>query len=311
MNHSSPEGDQARLVKSPSPMTTSSFDRSGRGGRSPTPPGFPPHPVQPFDEGQSLAIWRDADVSEPVLAIDLGPERELHLPASHNREIISSRRPICCDDVVEELPRATSGKGNPEKRTRAAGSNLNALCGPRRNASSPLDETPSSFAFGTSRRLDSTLSRRVMKSPMRIDSPRRAIDDRISVGSESGGRECSRTDVTGMNRGVGADAAPPRWPLPAAQTAAAITAAAIATAAIAVQHDGVPATAGPVTGCRGRAVIRAPTQCRARSFALCHRSSGSLTRHFFTTRSRLAGVEGIRDESGGGSCVRIAAVKLA
>jgi hypothetical protein len=49
----------------------------------------------------------------------------------------------------------------------------------------------------------------------------------------------------------------------------------------------------------------------ARSLALCQRSSGSFARHFFTTRSSAGGVKGWSCEMGGGSAVRIAAIRLA
>ena len=104
-------------------------------------------------------------VSEPVLTIDPGAQGELHLPASHNREITSSRRPIRRDNIVEELPRTTSREGNAEKRTGFRSHQSQARMAPTRNATSPRDETPRSFALGASRRRDSTLSRRVMKSP--------------------------------------------------------------------------------------------------------------------------------------------------
>ena len=48
-----------------------------------------------------------------------------------------------------------------------------------------------------------------------------------------------------------------------------------------------------------------------RSWAECHRSSGSFARHFFTTRSSIGGVTGWRFEIAGGSASRIAAIKLA
>ena len=66
-----------------------------------------------------------------------------------------------------------------------------------------------------------------------------------------------------MNRGVGADVAPPRRPLPTAQTAAAISAAATATAAIAVTRTTAsPAHRRASRRMLSRAVIRAPTQRR-------------------------------------------------
>jgi hypothetical protein len=48
-----------------------------------------------------------------------------------------------------------------------------------------------------------------------------------------------------------------------------------------------------------------------KSRALCHRSSGSLARHFLTLRSRADGVSGWLAAIGGGSCSRIAATRLA
>jgi hypothetical protein len=54
-------------------------------------------------------------VTEPVLAVDLGPERELHLPTSYHREIAPSRLPIGCDDVFEELSRTPTSNGKPKK----------------------------------------------------------------------------------------------------------------------------------------------------------------------------------------------------
>ena len=146
-------------------MTTSSFDRSGRGGRSPPSPVFPPRRALPFDEGQSLAIWRDAYVSEPVLAIDLGPERELHLPESHNREIIPSRPPICCDDVVEEFPRATSGNGDPEKCTGCRRQQSQRTMRPTEKCELAARRYAKELRVGNVQTPDSTLSRRVMKSP--------------------------------------------------------------------------------------------------------------------------------------------------
>src|SRR5689334_2302268 len=47
------------------------------------------------------------------------------------------------------------------------------------------------------------------------------------------------------------------------------------------------------------------------SCALCQRSSGSLARQVFTTRSRAGGVIGTTVEIGGGSRSRIAAIVLA
>src|SRR3954470_16760456 len=49
----------------------------------------------------------------------------------------------------------------------------------------------------------------------------------------------------------------------------------------------------------------------ARSRALCQRSSGSLAKHFLSTRSSDAGVRGWVVLIGFGSAVRIAAIKLA
>ena len=54
-----------------------------------------------------------------------------------------------------------------------------------------------------------------------------------------------------------------------------------------------------------------PCSAAARSRALCQRSSGLLARHFFTIRSRLAGVFAWSDEISGGSSVRIAAIMRA
>ena len=48
-----------------------------------------------------------------------------------------------------------------------------------------------------------------------------------------------------------------------------------------------------------------------RSWALCHRSSGSLAKHFFTTRSRTGGVIGWSFESWGGSSFMMALIRLA
>src|SRR5450631_1634608 len=48
-----------------------------------------------------------------------------------------------------------------------------------------------------------------------------------------------------------------------------------------------------------------------RSLALCQRSSGSLARHFLTTRSSAGGVIGCSVAIGGGSAVRMAAIRLA
>ena len=100
-----------------------------------------------------------------MLAIDLGPERELHLPASHNREITPSRLPICCDDVVEELPRATSSNGDAEKRTDSRMQQFQRTMGPTEKCELAARRDAKQLRVGTSRRLDSTLSRRVMKSP--------------------------------------------------------------------------------------------------------------------------------------------------
>src|SRR5262245_8810282 len=49
----------------------------------------------------------------------------------------------------------------------------------------------------------------------------------------------------------------------------------------------------------------------ARSAALCQRSSGSLARHFRTTRSSAPGANGCSWLMGGGSAVRMAAIRLA
>ena len=50
---------------------------------------------------------------------------------------------------------------------------------------------------------------------------------------------------------------------------------------------------------------------RARSPALCHRSSGSLARHVATTRSIAGGVSGCSAETGAGAADMIAALTLA
>src|SRR6202030_547410 len=47
------------------------------------------------------------------------------------------------------------------------------------------------------------------------------------------------------------------------------------------------------------------------SLAACHLFSGSLARHFLTTRSSAGGVIGWREKIGGGSVSRILAIKLA
>ncbi len=48
----------------------------------------------------------------------------------------------------------------------------------------------------------------------------------------------------------------------------------------------------------------------ATSWALCQRSSGSFSRHLFTTWSSAAGITGWTDEIGGGCEARIAAIRL-
>ena len=48
----------------------------------------------------------------------------------------------------------------------------------------------------------------------------------------------------------------------------------------------------------------------ATSWALCQRSSGSFSRHFFTTWSSAGGITGWTDEIGGGCDARIAAIRL-
>ena len=49
----------------------------------------------------------------------------------------------------------------------------------------------------------------------------------------------------------------------------------------------------------------------ATSWALCHRSSGSLARQVRTTRSSAGGAKGARAESGGGSDPMMAEIRLA
>src|SRR5215469_9316631 len=49
----------------------------------------------------------------------------------------------------------------------------------------------------------------------------------------------------------------------------------------------------------------------ARSLALCQRSSGSFARHCRTTRSRAGGAMGCTCDIGGGSVVRMEAIRLA
>ncbi len=48
----------------------------------------------------------------------------------------------------------------------------------------------------------------------------------------------------------------------------------------------------------------------ATSWALCQRSSGSFSRHFFTTWSSAGGITGWTEEIGGGCVERIAAIRL-
>jgi hypothetical protein len=134
-------------------------------------------PLSPFDEGQSLAISRDAYLSEPVLAIDPGPQRELDLPASHNSEITSSRRPIRRDDVVEELPRTTSRKGNAEKRAGLRSHQSQRISVPTKKRELTAGRYGKELRVGNVQAPGLDVVVPGHEEPVRIDSPRRAIDN--------------------------------------------------------------------------------------------------------------------------------------
>jgi hypothetical protein len=83
--------------------------------------------------------------------------------------------------------------------------------------------------------------------------------------------------------------------------------------------NGTVTTANPtpnvVAAAAGRAVCEPPSathfSSRHSSLAACHRSSGSLAMHVFTTRSSCGGVMGVREDIGGGSISKIFTIRLA
>ena len=93
--------------------------------------------------------------------------------------------------------------------------------------------------------------------------------------------------------------------------AMAPAAAPIVSAAAAVRLNGSRLTAACPSLRRDPLSSLLHRSAAARSAALCQRSSGSLARHFLTTRSRLAGTPPRSDDSGCGSWVRMAAMRLA
>ena len=62
---------------------------------------------------------------------------------------------------------------------------------------------------------------------------------------------------------------------------------------------------------RGTASLAIHSTSSQTSLAACHLFSGSLARHFLTTRSSAGGVMGWSDDIGGGSVSRIFAIRLA
>jgi hypothetical protein len=131
---------------------------------------------------------------------DLGPERELHLPASHKGEIASSRFPIRCDDIVEKLPRATSSQGHAEKRTDSRIQQSQRSLGPAEKREIATRRYAKQLRIGHVQTPGFDAIAASHEEPVRIDAPRRAIDDRIPVGSESGGMADPAALVSAFNR---------------------------------------------------------------------------------------------------------------
>src|SRR5215207_234189 len=64
--------------------------------------------VWSFDECKSPPIRRDTHLREIVRAVDLCSQWKFHLSPSHHRKVRAAWHPICRNDLVEDLARATA-----------------------------------------------------------------------------------------------------------------------------------------------------------------------------------------------------------
>ena len=151
VNHtSSPEGDQARPVKSPQPDDSVVF-RPERSSRTIAPATCLPSASRP---GTSMRArrWPSGATRTclnrcwPWILVPTGnstcPRRTTarSFPPGFQSAAMTSSRSSLGPPPVRDTRRSVPAPGF---------SNLNAPWGPRRNASSPLDETPSNFASGS------------------------------------------------------------------------------------------------------------------------------------------------------------------
>ena len=129
-----------------------------------------------------------------------------------------------------------------------------------------------------------------------------ALHDTGAVGSSGGG-------TTSLTNGRSASRATPRSR--SAQPKPATAAAAQPAARIQASRSRLLRRSASVVGtpaCEPASPIQRSSL--ATSWALCQRSSGSFSRHFFTTWSSAGGIIGWTDEIGGGCDARIAAIRL-
>ena len=158
-------------------------------------------------------------MAEAVGPVDPGSQWEFHFPAPHNREIVASRPPIGRDDVVEDFAWASAGDRDTDERAASGREQLQRVMGPaekgevsgrRHTEELRIDnvQTP---------RFDAVAARHEQR--VRIGSPRRAVDDRVTVGRESRAGDSPRAESDGdePGRGRGRRAARPAASYPECQ----------------------------------------------------------------------------------------------